>query len=309
LIFGELAEFPHLPELPQRGVGAELAGRGAAILVDLPAHVTASGWRMTANPGHDLRRAQDFLARDLDALELVAGEYPDFRGPLKVQAPGPWTLAAAIEVPSGHRMVADPGATRELAQSLAEGLRLQLADVQRRVPNATLVLQLDEPSLPAVLAGHLPTASGWGTVRAVSAQLAEETLAEVMAVAAPGSRVVHCCASDVPIGLLRGAGADAISLDATLLRSADNDGIGEAVDRGLSIWLGVLPGTDTSITLDLVRAPITRLWNELGFAPELLSRTVVPTPTCGLAGASPGYARRALKLLNELGRELREESG
>jgi methionine synthase II (cobalamin-independent) len=304
LIFGELPDLPHLPELPQRGIGAELTGRGVALLVDLPAEVVASGWRMAANPGRELRRAQDFLARDLDALESVAAGY---LGPVKVQAPGPWTLAATIEVHSGHRMVADPGATRELAQSLTEGLRLHLADLQRRLPKAALVLQLDEPSLPAVLAGELPTASGWGTVRSVPAQLVEETLAEVLKVAAPGHRVVHCCAPGAPITLLSGAGADAVAIDSTFLRTADNDMIGEAIDGGLSIWLGVLPGVDAPITLDTAREPIAKLWNELGFAKDLVAQTIVPTPACGLAGASPAYARRVLGLLREAGRDLLEQ--
>jgi methionine synthase II (cobalamin-independent) len=206
-------------------------------------------------------------------------------------------------------MVSDPGATRELAQSLAEGLRLHLAEVQRRVPRATLVLQLDEPSLPAVLAGQVPTASGWGTIRSVAVQLVSETLTEVMSVASAGGRVVHCCAPDVPIGLLRDSGVDAISLDATVLTTAHTDAIGESIDAGLSLWLGVLPGTDAAITRDAALAPVTRLWTELGFSADLLASSIVLTPACGLAGASPAYVRRALGLLREAGRELLEQSG
>jgi len=306
LTFGELPEFPHLPELPERGVGAGLTGRGVALLVDLPAEIVASGWRMAARPGRDVRAAQDLLQRDLDALESVAANHV---GPLKVQAPGPWTLAATVEVHTGHRMVSDPGATRELAQSLTEGLRLHLDDVQRRVPGATLVLQLDEPALPAVLAGQLPTASGWGTIRSVAAQLVSETLTEVLSAAPAGSRVVHCCASDVPIALLREAGVDAIALDAALLTTSHTDAIGESIDAGLSLWLGVLPSTDQAITREGALAPIRRLWTELGFSADMLATSIVPTPACGLAGASPAYVRRALGLLREAGQELLEQSG
>src|ERR1700712_3767395 len=35
VVFGELPDFPHLPELPARGVGADMLGRTAALLVDL----------------------------------------------------------------------------------------------------------------------------------------------------------------------------------------------------------------------------------------------------------------------------------
>src|SRR5690242_8050660 len=72
LVLGELPDFPHLPELPGRGAGAEMIGRTAALLVELPVEIVASGWRLAAHPGRDLRRARDFLARDLDALEAQA---------------------------------------------------------------------------------------------------------------------------------------------------------------------------------------------------------------------------------------------
>jgi hypothetical protein len=45
------------------------------------------------------------------------------------------------------------------------------------------------------------------------------------------------------------------------------------------------------------------VWSELGFDPELLATTVVATPTCGFAGASPAYVRRALSLLRDVGRD------
>ena len=35
IVVGELPEFAHLPELPQRGAGADLIGRTAGLLVDL----------------------------------------------------------------------------------------------------------------------------------------------------------------------------------------------------------------------------------------------------------------------------------
>jgi methionine synthase II (cobalamin-independent) len=301
LVFGELPQFAHLPELPARGPGAGMIGRTAALLVDLPVEIVPSGWRLAGRPGRELRTARDLLARDLDAVQ-AAGE--GYSGALKVQSAGPWTLAASLELPSGHRAVSDPGAVRELAASLAEGLRGHLADVARRVPSATLVLQLDEPSLPAVLAGRVPTPSGYGTVRAVEAAVAEPALAEVLAVAEAAA--VHCCAPDAPIRLLRGAGATAVALDASVLGRQHYDALGEALEAGTSLWLGVLPGTDASIDLDTAREPLRRLWRELGFGSALLPERVVATPACGLAGASPDYARRVLTVLRDIGAWLRD---
>jgi hypothetical protein len=99
-----------------------------------------------------------------------------------------------------------------------------------------------------------------------------------------------------------------VGVDATLLGVSDYDALGEAVEAGLALWLGVLPSTDRKITLDEARAPIRRLWSELGFDPELLARTVVPTPTCGLAGASPTYVRRVLALLRDVGQDSLDRS-
>ena len=95
VIAGELPGFPYLPELPDRGPGADLTGRTVALLVDIPAEVTPRGWRLAERPGRDLARARAMLSSDLDALEAGPGRY---RGPLKVQLCGPWTLAATLEL-------------------------------------------------------------------------------------------------------------------------------------------------------------------------------------------------------------------
>ncbi len=95
-----------------------MIGRTAGMLVDMYAHVEPSGWRISDRPGRDTRRARSWLGEDLDALEESTQEYD---GTLKVQAVGPWTLAAALELRGGEAALADPGACRDLAGSLAEG--------------------------------------------------------------------------------------------------------------------------------------------------------------------------------------------
>ena len=303
LVMGELPDLPHLPELPARGAGADLIGRAGVLLVDMPAEIVPSGWRLTARGGRDARVAADYLSRDLDALQEIAGDYT---GPLKVQACGPWTLAASIELASGHKVVSDHGAARDLAESLAEGLRRHLAEVASRLPGADVILQLDEPMLPAVLYGRVGTPSGWGTVRSIPPNVAEQTLGEVLSVASAGRRIVHCCAPEAPLALMRGAGADALAVDAALVTAAELDVIGEAVEAGVAILYGVVPGTDAAIAVDAVVERVQRLWRDLGFDHGRLPEMIVPTPSCGLAGASPGYARRAMQVLREAGQRLTE---
>jgi Cobalamin-independent synthase, Catalytic domain len=294
IVVDRLEHLPHLPELPARGPGADMIGRGLGLLVEMWAHVEPSGWRLSDRPGRDSRRAASWLGEDLDALEEFTQGYA---GPLKVQAVGPWTLASRVELRGGEAVLRDPGACRDLAASLTEGLLLHVAQVRRRVPGAEIVVQLDEPSLTSVLLGRVPTASGYGTHRAVEPGTVETALREtVRALGGTGAPVVvHSCAPGVPIGLLRRAGAAAVSLDFSLLTERDDDEIGEGVEAGLRLFAGVVPSTDAPMSdpggsVEGVR----KLWRRLRLDPGMLGRAVAVTPACGLAGASPAHAKAAL---------------
>jgi methionine synthase II (cobalamin-independent) len=306
-VLDALPDFPHLPELPERGGGAEMIGRSAAVLADLHVDLQPAGWRLLpggAGASRDERRAVDFLRRDLDALEEAADGY---RGPLKLQLTGPWTLAAALELPKGGPALLDPGATRDVTDALADGLVAHLVEVGARVPGAQLFLQLDEPGLPTVLAGHVPTPSGFSVVPAVEESTALDRLQTVLSAARGAGAVVgvHCCAADPPLRLLHAAGVGFLSFDVTAAAGeVDLDAVGEAVEAGIKLVAGVLPGTeqaagatahqrlsDPARTVD----PIRRLWRRLGFAPETLGETVSVSVSCGLAGATPAYARAAMR--------------
>jgi methionine synthase II (cobalamin-independent) len=304
VVLGELSDLPFLPELPARGPHADLAGRSAALLVDLAVDLQPTGWRLVPRPSRDGRRARDLLSRDLDALE----EATQGGGPaaLKVSVAGPWTLAAVLELQRGDRALADHGAVDDLTASLAEGVRRHLADLRTRLPATRLVLQLDEPALPAVIGGGIPTASGFGRLRSPSRQRVREVLAQVLAVA--DDTVVHCCAPDPPLELISEAGAGALSVDATLLTPRSDEALGLAVEAGRGLLLGVVPAVDRSLSdLAALMAPVRTLWRRLGFEPELLPMSVVVTPTCGMAGASPGHARQALTACTEIARRLGEQ--
>ena len=334
-VVGELPLLPHLPELPARGVGADMTGRTAALLVDLAVEVVPTGWRVTARPGRDHRRAMDLLRFDVDALDAAcAGPRPEW---VKVQAAGPWTLAASVELRTGHRVLTDRGAVREFAGSLREGLRAHVAEIAERT-GARVLVQLDEPSLPAVLAGSLPTASGWGTVGSVPAPDVQDLLRDLVS-GLDVPVVVHCCADRPPLRLLAATGVAGVGIDATLpafsgptALPAALDALGEVWDAGIPLLLGLIPavpprrrGAESSrapadpASVDPVpadgggaddaapsalRALARRafdLADRLGFDRSRLAGLAVPTPTCGLAGATPEWARRAMTLSRELG--------
>ena len=302
-VLGELPDLPHVPELPGRGATASMTGRALAVVDGLAADLQPAGWRLTDATGLDQRRARSLLAQDLDQVEEQAQAYA---GPFKVQVTGPWTLAATVEKPRGDKVLADHGARRELSQALAEGLLAHVADVRRRVPGATeLLVQVDEPALPAVLAGQVPTASGYGRHRAVHPPEASEALATVFAAVeeSGGVPILHSCAPGLPIALVRGAGARGVSVDLDVLDASSYDPLAEAVESGERVLLGAVPSTDpaTPPTAKAVTERVHRLLDMLGLEP---TPALVVTPGCGLADASPSWARTALSLARQAARDV-----
>jgi hypothetical protein len=322
VVVGELPDLPHLPELPARGPGADMTGRAAALLVGLAAELTPSGWRFASRPGRDISRARGMLSADLDELAEAASGY---QGPLKIQVCGPWTLAASIELArSQDPALADRGAVADLTASLAEGVSGHVAEVRKRLPGATVLLQLDEPSLPAVLAGAVPTASRLNRLPVPEQADVEDRLRAVIS-ATTAFSVVHCCARSVPFGIIVSAGAGAAGFDLALLGRGEEDALAEALEAGLGMMAGVVPATpppDSAAQRGSERpAPgqppsaraaaerVTGRWRRMGWpgaGPDGVTRQVVLTPACGLAGASPDYARAALARCREAARALPE---
>jgi methionine synthase II (cobalamin-independent) len=310
VIVGELPDFPHLAELPDRGPGADLTGRTAALLVDLPVEVTPRGWRLAERPGRDLARARSMLTSDLDVLEEVL---QGFEGPLKIQLCGPWTLAATLELTRTMNMaLADPGAVADLTASLAEGAAAYAADVAKRVPGGKLVIQFDEPALPSVVEGLVPSQSGMSRLAAIEADTVRDRLNQVLG-ATPGYTVVHCCATAVPFGIIQRAGADGLAFDLSQLRRGEEDGVAEAAEAGLGLLTGAIPAlADEPGGARETAERVLRLWQRIGLPLATAADQAVITPACGLAGASPAQARAALTRCREAAAllpELIEETG
>ena len=293
-VFETFGELPYLPELPLRGVGSDAIGRTAGLLVDLPVELVAGHWQVAARPGTDMAAASRAMDDDLSALQLAAHGY---RGPLKVAAVGPLTLLAALGQSRGEAALSDPGLRRDLTASLAEGVRGLLAGVRARVPGALAVLQLDEPSLPAVLAGSLRTRSGWGQIAPVSGHEAQSLLAEVLS-ATDGLTVVHCCAPDVPLALLTAAGASAASFDLDVVGDGDLDAYAAAVDTGAQLMVGAIP-TSRPIDSDQAVERIVSFWRRLGFGEDVMRARTLVSPACGLAGLTIEAARSISRVTAE----------
>lgn len=296
MVLGTLDDLVFVPELPARGVAAQMVGRSLAVLDGLGADLQPAGWRLLDASGVDHRRARSLLAQDLDVLEEVA---QDREGTVKQQVAGPWTLAATVELQRGEKVLSDHGARRDLAHALASGVGDHVASLRRRFPRSPLVVQVDEPALPAVLAAQVPTSSGFGRYRTVDLPEADALLRLVVdAVRDAGATpVAHCCAPAVPVSLLRGAGFDAVAFDLGLVEAATSgaaDAWAETFEAGLDLWVGALPSTDVAFDPAAARRRIEDWTGRLGFGEDAWHDRVVITPACGLAGASPAFARRVL---------------
>jgi methionine synthase II (cobalamin-independent) len=293
VVVGETGGLVAVPELPARGAHAAMIGRSLALLDSIGADLQPAGWRLVDREGRDQRRARSLLAQDLDGVEE---QLQDHGGPVKQQVAGPWTLAALVERPRGDKVLGDHGARRELAESLAEGLRAHVADLRRRLPHADLVVQVDEPMLPTVMAAAVPTASGFGRHRSVDAPEADVLLRLMTgAIIEAGARpVTHCCATGIPVALLAGAGFTAVSFDLALVNP--DDVWAETLESGVDLWPGAVPSVDAQTSERDVRQRVGSFFQRLGFDVESLADRLVVTPSCGLAGASPDWARTALTL-------------
>lgn len=301
LLDDEGSGLPYLPETPARGPGADMVGRAAGMLVDLPVDLQPSGWRLVDRPGRDHARAVAFLREDLDEL---AEAYEGYVGPLQVQVCGPWTLVATLELTRGQRVVTDAGAVGDVLASLTEGIRAVVADVRRLVPGAEVVLQVDEPALPSVLEGSLPTASGYGRVRAVDPQVVAGGLRDLLG-AHDGPTTVHCCHPRAPLPLLRSTGADALAVDLTAASPARWESVAATLEAGTRIHAGVL-ATDGSTTDVSARAVLLDGLERAGLGTEALADVVV-TPACGLAGLTAEGARRVQRTALDTARRLTDE--
>ncbi|HXS84640.1 MAG TPA: methionine synthase [Mycobacterium sp.] len=310
VVVGELgAAMAHLVELPARGVGADIVGRAGALLVDIAIDTVPRGYRLTARPGAVTRRAVSFLAEDVDALE-EAWEVAGLRGsgrPVKVQAPGPITLAAALELSNGHRAITDPGAFHDIAASLAEGVAAHRASVSRRL-DTPVVVQFDEPSLPAALAGHLSGVSKLSPVAAIEESSAV-TVLDICATAAGTDVSVHTCASSIPWKVLQRSSIDAISVDVGSLQAADLDAIGEFVESGRAVMLGAVPSSAPARrpAVEEVATSVVSLTDRIGFNRSVLRKSIGIVPACGLAGATPEWARTAVGLARRVAEGFAED--
>jgi hypothetical protein len=123
---------------------------------------------------------------------------------------------------------------------------------------------------------------------------------------------VHCCAPEVPVGMLRETSIPALSFDLSLVTRPQYGDLAEWAEAGRALWPGAVPAVDPAGTppgeVELTNR-VLGWWSALGFSEAETVPATVVTPACGLAGASPGWARTALSLAERVARNLSEGQG
>ena len=310
VVAGEVA-LMYLPELPARGLGSDMIGRCAALLVDMPMDVGIHGFRLAGAGSALRRRAHDLLRTDLDALEEI-WETRGLGGSdawVKTQVAGPFTLAAGVETATGHKAVADRGAWTDVVESLTEGIADHVRQLSRRL-GARVLVQIDEPALRAVVEGSVPPLSRFDVVPAIPpAVVAEHLTALCEGVGAPV--VLHDCGDAFPWTVAAQTPLWGVSLDLGRLgsdrsRTEDLDGLGEAVDAGRVVFAGAVPATGTGPVprAEDVTDRLVALADTVGFDHAVLSEQMLVTPGCGLAGASSERAAAVLAVCTAVADEL-----
>ena len=163
-----------------------------------------------------------------------------------------------------------------------------------------MVVQFDEPSLPAALGGQLTGVTALSPIQALD-QAVAGALLDTCVATANAEVLVHSCAAALPWNLLQRSAITAVSVDAGTLRAADLDGVAAFIESGRTVVLGVVPASapERRPSAEEVARAVAAVTDRLGFGRSALHDRVGVTPACGLATATPQWARTAIQLAHQ----------
>ena len=253
IVISETGDLPHIPQVSTRGPWSDSVGRTTSLLDGLYADVRSRGWVVTSRGSKAGTRARDLLRRDVDMCEEL---WPSRIGAVKVQFLGPWSMATAMEMSNGHRVLSDAGAVRDVAEALTAGVIAHARDVQRRFSADTVVVQVDEPHLDAVRRGGIEGTSDFDTLPPVHIDELQKILFPFYeACADQGFTTMINQRGYAPLWDLVPAGGALIDV-ATITSSRDLDAAGVALESRFSGENRCAVSTD--------RVNLERVCSELG---------------------------------------------
>ena len=171
-----------------------------------------------------------------------------------------------------------------------------------------MVVQFDEPLLTVALAGRLTGVTSLSTVHPVDETRFISLLDECVS-AVGGEAMLHSCAAELPWKALRRSTISAVSLDAATVGSDDLDGLGEFIDSGRTVVLGLVPAVAPARppSVEELAAAAVAVTDRLGFPRAVLRDRIGISPTCGLAGATDAWARSAVGLAQRVAEVMASE--
>ena len=304
---GEAVEFvlrhsPKLPSAPALPARSRREGMVAQAAAGVP------GLTVLENGSLEIDRNAIDPEAPLDADVFGGDAYVGLRafltavadrdGPIKVSVTGPVTFGVALQA---------AGLDADLAFRLAGAAVRQrvsaLVDhVLRRVPQAQVVVFIDEPAMGSLTEDGFPIGPTAGV------DLVSGAMAIVEPLAITG---LHCC-MPADYRLLLGAGPRILSvpLDGGIERHAGL--LGDFLDRGGWVAWGAVP-TDGPVgtTVDRLWRQLSNLWCDLsneGCDPMLLRTNALITPVCGLAHHGITQAEHVMELTTQLAARLQTQA-
>ncbi|QYR18656.1 hypothetical protein JJQ73_06455 [Corynebacterium glutamicum] len=309
IIQGETGDLLHIPQLPARGLGADLIGRTVGLLDMINVDRGARSWVMSTRPSRLTHLTGDFLDMDLDACEETWGTGVD---KLKIQVAGPWTLGARIELANGHRVLSDRGAMRDLTQALIAGIDVHARKVAGRF-RAEVQVQIDEPELKSLIDGSLPGTSTFDIIPAVNVADASERLQQVFT-SIKGPTYLNLTDQIPTWDVARGAGADTVQISMDKVRGNEHlDGFGETITSGIRLGLGITTGKD--VVDELLERPrqkaveVARFFDRLGVGRNYLVDAVDIHPGEDLVQGTITEAAQAYRMARVMSEMLSKDSG
>ncbi|ANE03800.1 hypothetical protein [Corynebacterium crudilactis] len=314
IIQGETGDLLHIPQLPARGLGADLIGRTVGLLDMINVDRGARSWVMSTRPSRLTHLTGDFLDMDLDACEETWGTGVD---KLKIQVAGPWTLGARIELVNGHRVLTDRGAMRDLTQALIAGIDTHAREVARRF-RAEVQVQIDEPELRSLIDGSLPGTSTFDIIRPVNIADINERLQQVFS-SIEGMTYLNLTDQIPSWEVARGAGARTVQVSMDKVRGNEHlDGFGETITSGIRLGLGVTSSSD--VVDELLERPrekaveVARFFDRLGVNRSYLVDDIDIHPRGSLAEGTAAattitQAAQAYRMAHVMAGMLAKDSG
>lgn len=292
------ARLPSAPSLPARsrreGMIARAASGISGINVGDDGSLTIDD--RAIDPEADVD--PDFGGDAFVGLRAFLNAVSDRVGPIKVSMTGPVTLAVALDA---------AGIRSELAAKVAgEAVRQQaralVRYVQRRVPQAQIVLFIDEPSLGSLMEPGFPIPAE-DAIDLVSGALA--------AVESDAITGLHCCTrADWRLALQAGPNILSFPLGAGIETAGAT--VADFVDRGGWLAWGAVP-TDGPLGSTITRQwrQLSESWTELtefGCDPARLRIQAMITPMCGLSHHGVTQAERVMDFTTRLAGRLHDQA-